>query len=129
MALILRQVLLHGMAVNNLTSRGAINLEIVATALINDEHNTEESPSRLINKHTHANSESTPYARSQSSPLRAHQNPSVPLRDSFWREAFSPEIFCVQLTPRSFSAAFTKAQRITECIPELRRTSVFSFVP
>lgn len=41
-ALILREVLLHGMAVNNLTSRGAINLKRVSTALINHEYNTQE---------------------------------------------------------------------------------------
>lgn len=61
--------------------------------------------------------------------IRALKNLSVPYISAFWREAFLPEIVSVQVTPVCISATFAKAQRITECILEVRRTSILSFVP
>lgn len=42
MALIVREVLLHGIAVNNLTFRDTFCLKVVVTALINHEHHPHD---------------------------------------------------------------------------------------
>lgn len=42
LALLVREVLLHGMAVNNLTFRDAFCLKVVVTALINHEHRPQD---------------------------------------------------------------------------------------
>lgn len=42
LALIVREVLLHGMVVNNLTFRDAFCLKVVVTALINHEHHPQD---------------------------------------------------------------------------------------